>query len=90
MKFCLSITKGEDNYKSFEINDILKSLDNNVNDHMIQIVREFSIKKIYHHNIFNVSIIIQDHQKKNFVIYQIERIVTVYIMQLLQRYFILE
>ena len=36
----VSVTKFNDNHKSFEINDISKTLNNNISEHMIQVIRE--------------------------------------------------
>ena len=44
MKIGVSVTKGDDNWKSFEVNGISKTPDNNTNEHMVQVIIEFSAK----------------------------------------------
>ena len=69
----VSWTKGGDNCKSFKINNILENFNNDVNEYIVQAVRESSIiKEIV--KICNVLLISNDQQKKNFVIVQIKKL----------------
>ena len=64
MNLDVVVTRCDDNCASSKIHNILKTRNNNVNEHMVKIMEESAIPKNIITNICNVLLIFQDEQSK--------------------------